>query len=268
MFLDRHDTPGVTPEELAAAHAADLSVEQKYGVHYHTYWFDPANGTVFCLAEGPSREAVDAVHREAHGVLASSIIEIDGAAPLNSFLGAAPAYPPGTAYAAPALRAIVFTDICGSVAQTSALGDEGHMQLLRDHDGIVRSALDEHDGREVKHTGDGIMASFTSAAASLDFGISVQRALVARNVEDEPPLNVGIGISAGEPVTDDREDLFGAAVQLAARLCAVAGPGEIAVSVAVRELAVGKPFRFVDRGRVELKGIPEPTPVYAVAWTD
>jgi class 3 adenylate cyclase len=266
MYLDRHDLPGMTPEELAAAHQLDLAEQDHHGVRYHSYWFDPANGSVFCLAEGPSVEAVEAVHREAHGVMASMIIELDLRAPLNELFGSIPTHAPGTAYSAPAMRAIVFTDVCGSVAQTHALGDDGHLRLLREHDDIVRAGLTEHGGREVKHTGDGIMAAFTSAAAAVAFGVGVQQRLAERNATADDELHVSVGISAGEPVTGANDDLFGAAVQLAARLCAAAEQGEIAVSVVVKELCIGKPFRFVDRGRLALKGLPEPTQAYSVTW--
>ncbi len=119
MFIDRHDAPGLTPEEVSEAHRLDLAVQEQHGVRYHTYWFDPENGSVFCLAEGPNREAVEAVHQEAHGVMAPTIIEIDANAPLNAFFGQLPMHPIGTPYTAPAMRAIVFTDLCGSVAQTA-----------------------------------------------------------------------------------------------------------------------------------------------------
>jgi class 3 adenylate cyclase len=266
MYIDRHDAPGVSPQALADAHAADVGVEERHGVRYHTYWFDPENGSIFCLAEGPSKDAVEAVHRESHGLLASTILELDANAPLNSLFGSLPLHPVGTAYSAPAMRAILFTDVCGSVAQTQQLGDDGHMQLLREHNEIVRSELLAHDGREVKHTGDGIMAAFTSIVAAVDFAVAVQRRMHARNENAAAPFHLSIGISAGEPVTDDHDDLFGAAVQLAARLCAAAAPGDIAVSVVVRELCTGKPFRFDDRGRLDLKGLPEPTQVYGVSW--
>jgi class 3 adenylate cyclase len=268
MYIDRHDMPGVTPEALAEAHIQDLAAQAQYGVRYHTYWFDPGSGSVFCMAEGPSREAVEAVHEGSHGQRASVVIELDPSAPLNALFGHIPREPPGTAYSAPAMRAILFTDICGSVAQTYALGDEGHLRLLREHDEIVRAALSAHDGREVKHTGDGIMAAFSSIAAAVAASVRMQRALTDRNRGADTVLDVSIGISAGEPVTDDDGDLFGAAVQLAARLCGHALPGDIAVSVAVRELCIGKGFQFQDRGRVELKGLPEPTQMYAVAWRE
>ncbi|MDQ1477549.1 MAG: hypothetical protein QOE62_2778, partial [Actinomycetota bacterium] len=248
MYIDRHDVPGVTPEALADAHVLDVKVQDQHDVRYHTYWFDQDNGAVFCLAEGPSKEAVQAVHQQSHGLLASTILELDATAPLNSFFGTLPAHPVGTAYTAQAMRAILFTDVCGSVAQTYELGDEGHMHLLREHNEIVRSELIAHHGREVKQTGDGIMAAFTSIVEAVDFAVAVQRRIHARNQDAITPLHLSIGISAGEPVTDDHDDLFGAAVQLAARLCAAASEGDIAVSVGVRELCVGKTFRFDDRG--------------------
>ena len=268
MYMDRHDLPGVTPEELAEAHAMDLEVQERYGVRYHTYWFDPSDGSVFCLAEGPSKQAVEAVHDEAHGVLAETILELDPTVPLNALLGGLPTYPLGTPYAAPAMRAILFTDLTGSVEQTSRLGDDGHLELLRVHNKIVRQELEAHGGREVKHTGDGIMAAFNSVASAVAFAIAAQRGFRAHNEDNEVALDVKIGISAGEPVTDGNDDLFGASVQLAARLCAAASASEILVSVAVRELCVGKQIRFEDRGPVELKGLPEPTVVYRVSWQD
>jgi len=268
MYMDRHDLPGVSPEELADAHMRDMDVQEQHGVRYHTYWFDPSNGSVFCLAEGPSKEAVQTVHEEAHGQLASVILELDPTVPLNQLLGSLPTYPPGTPYEAPAMRAIVFTDLSGSVAQTSQLGDAGHLELLQVHNRIVRRELESHGGREVKHTGDGIMAAFTSVASAVGFAIAAQRAFREFNDGTPVPLDVKIGISAGEPVTDDNDDLFGASVQLAARLCDTARAGEITVSLAVRELSAGKQFVFQDCGPVQLKGLPEPTAVYQVVWRE
>ena len=268
LFMDRHDLPGLTPEEIADAHTQDVEVQERHGVRYHTYWFDPANGSVFCLAEGPSKQSLEDVHREAHGQLAGTILELDPNVPLNQILGTLPTHPTGTPYAAPAMRAILFTDLCGSVEQTSRLGDDGHMELLRVHDTIVRDGLRTHGGSEIKHTGDGIMAAFNSVASAVTFSIGAQRAFHDRNQASEIPLDVKIGMSAGEPVTNDNDDLFGAAVQLAARLCDYASAGEITTSVAVRELCVGKQIRFEEQVLVQLKGLPEPVGAYQVAWRD
>jgi len=77
LYLDTHDkVPGLTGEAVAAAHAADLATQAKYGVNYMRYWYDEATGKVFCLAEAPNAEAAIAVHREAHGLVADSIVEV------------------------------------------------------------------------------------------------------------------------------------------------------------------------------------------------
>lgn len=262
LFLDRHKVHGATAPEIAAAHELDLSVQDRYGVRYVTYWFDEGAGTVFCLAEGPDREAVETVHREAHGLVADNLIEV-GEGPINAFLGDLPRHPPGEAYTDSAVRAILFTDFCGSTRLTQELGDEGFMTLLRSHDEIVRSALERHAGSEVKHTGDGIMASFTSVISAVESGLEIQRSVGERNGGAEQPISLRIGISVGEPVTESG-DLFGAAVQLSARLCEIASPNGIAVSNAVREVCIGKNFRFDSRGDQNLKGFPLPVPVFEV----
>jgi class 3 adenylate cyclase len=265
LFLDRHDAPGATASDIAAAHTLDLAVQDKYRVRYVTYWFDENQGAVFCLAEGPDRESLEAVHREAHGLVADNVIEV-GEGPISTFLGPLPQHPPGEPYVESAVRAIAFTDVCDSTRQTQELGDVGFMTLLRQHDEIVRKALTGR-GREIKHTGDGIMVSFTSVSAAVEFGIETQRSLRRRNEEAEEPIDVRIGISVGEPVTE-HGDLFGATVQLSARLCDVANRGGIAVSIAVRELCVGKGFRFTSMGAFDLKGFPEPVPVFEVDVSD
>jgi class 3 adenylate cyclase len=264
LFLDRHDAPGATAAEIAAAHELDLAVQDKYGVRYVTYWFDDSEGKVFCLAEGPNRESLEAVHREAHGLVADNIIEV-GLGPINEFLGEPPRHPPGNVYAESAVRAILFTDLCDSTQQTQEYGDDGFMSLIHEHNEIVRAALQKRGGREVKHTGDGIMASFMSVSAAVESGIDIQRSLLRRNEDSERPIRLRVGISVGEPVTED-DDLFGAAVQLSARLCAIASPDGIAVSSAVRDLCVGKRLGFESQGALDLKGFAEPVPVFEVRF--
>jgi hypothetical protein len=77
LFLDIHQhIPGLTTKAVAEAHAKDLEVQKKFGVNYKKYWYDENTGKVFCLVEAPDKESAIAVHREAHGLLADEIIEV------------------------------------------------------------------------------------------------------------------------------------------------------------------------------------------------
>ena len=77
LYMDVHkNVKGLTAEAVAGAHQKDLEVQHKHGVKYLKYWFNAADGTVFCLAEAPSAAAADRVHREAHGLAADEIIEV------------------------------------------------------------------------------------------------------------------------------------------------------------------------------------------------
>ena len=76
-FIDVHKgVEGVTAEVLAGAHQKDLEVQKRYDVKYLNYWFDPQEGTIFCLSEAPNKEAAEAVHRESHGMVADEIYEV------------------------------------------------------------------------------------------------------------------------------------------------------------------------------------------------
>lgn len=77
LFMDVHNhIPGLTADAVRDAHKRDLEVQQKYGVEYLKYWYDEGSGKVFCLVNAPNKEAAEAVHREAHGLVADSIVEV------------------------------------------------------------------------------------------------------------------------------------------------------------------------------------------------
>ena len=149
-------------------------------------------------------------------------------------------------------------------ALTQRLGDDAAMAFLQVHDAIVRDALGAWGGREVKHTGDGIMACFLSAVAAARCATRIQRALAQHEQENrELPVKVRIGAAAGEPV-ENHLDLFGSTVQLAARLCSHAQPEQSLVSNVVAELCIGKGLTFQDLGEVSLKGFDRPIRVHAI----
>ena len=268
LYMDRHDAVQAEPIDVYNAHLLDLKVQEKYGVHYLTYWMDQERDNIFCLVDAPSAEAAGAVHKEAHGLVANEIIEVEQNT-VSDFLGRL-TDPPGTSTSQPiadsAFRIVLFTDIEGSTRLTQKLGDDGAMDIVREHDSIVRDALQKHSGSEVKHTGDGIMASFVSVTSALESSVIIQRAFGERNRDrGDDAVRVRVGMSAGEPVRDGG-DLFGAVVQLARRICDAAEPATILTSNVVRELCIGKTFTFADRGEMALKGFEEPVRVHEVHW--
>ena len=172
------------------------------------------------------------------------------------------------------LRTVLFTDIVGHTEMMQRLGDEQGRAVLREHERITREMLQAHGGVEVKTMGDGFMASFGSVTKALECAVALQRAFAAWNHEGArtgegghagPPLQVRVGLNAGEPIEEDG-DLFGSTVILASRIAAQAGPGEILVPDTIRGLASGKGFFFSDRGEVVPKGFEDPVRLYEVRW--
>jgi len=184
---------------------------------------------------------------------------------INQFMGEVEEAAPPEAPAAGAFRTILFTDVEGSTALTERVGDAKAREVLRAHERIVREALQAHGGSEIKHTGDGIMASFPSATWAVESAIAMQRAFAEYNETADEPISMCIGLNAGEPIAEEK-DLFGTAVNMAARIAAEAEGGEILASDVVRQLVAGKGFLFSDRGEVELKGFEEPVRLYEVRW--
>ena len=271
LYMDIHTIEGLTPEALAQAHAADVAEQGKHGVEYVKYWVNQDTGKVFCLCHAPTPEAARAVHANAHGIVAEKIIEVDpdmldgfmGAVGVNAD-GAATVPGGGASQRDNGIRSVMFTDIVGSTELTQAMGDEAAMAMLRVHDGVVRGALSALGGREIKHTGDGIMACFFSAVAAIQCATRIQRELAGRRERKEAhPIVLRIGAAAGEPV-EQGQDLFGSTVQLAARLCAHATPGQIVVANAMAELCIAKAIAFEDLGKAQFEGFAKPIRVHAV----
>lgn len=267
--MDRHELEKTSAEEVAKAHLQDLRIQDRYGVKFLTYWFDEERGTGFCLIDAPDQETAQRVHQEAHGLVANDVIEVDLAL-VEAFLGRIddrrrPAAPERGSEADPGFRTVMFTDIVGSTEMTARLGDAMAVEIVRAHDAIVRRALRQHGGREVKHTGDGIMASFDAVPAAVECARAIQRAFADYNRESREPIRIRVGLHAGEPVADSN-DLFGATVQLASRLCAAAEADGIAASDVVRA-ACGDGRGFVDAGQRQLKGFAQPVRVFEVGWS-
>jgi class 3 adenylate cyclase len=268
IYMDIHaDLGDATEQDIKDAHERDLAIQDKYGVQFLTFWFNSPDGEAFCLVDAPTKEAATAVHKESHGLVPHNVVEVEKPS-VSLFMGDWEKNSPNIArrddgQLDTGLRAIMFTDLVGSTQISSRDGDEAALELLERHDLIVREALSSHRGREVKHTGDGILASFGHVSAAVDCALEIQSGFGEPISAETDEGRLRIGISAGEPVSQ-HEDLFGAVVNLASRICGHASAGQVLVSSAVRELSVGKPVSFVDRGPIALKGFDDPVRLFEV----
>ena len=156
------------------------------------------------------------------------------------------------------LAVVMFTDLVGSTERAVSLGDAGWKALLDQHDAVVRTAVGRAGGTVVKTTGDGVLALLPSAGAAIR---------AAKRVRDELAV-AGLGVYVGVHIGDvDRrgDDVSGLAVNIAARVMAAAGPGEIVVTASVRAAVAGQPVSFEPLGARTLKGVPDSWELFRVS---
>jgi class 3 adenylate cyclase len=155
------------------------------------------------------------------------------------------------------LVTILFTDIVSSTALAARLGDSGWRDLLRRHHATVRRELARFKGRELDTAGDGFFAAFDGPARAVHAAAEIRDAL--RSLE----LEIRAGLHTGECEVSDGK-IVGIAVSIAARITALAGPGEVLVSSTVKDLVAGSGMRFADRGSHPLRGVPDEWRVFAL----
>ncbi len=162
--------------------------------------------------------------------------------------------------------AVLFTDVVGSADSSKPLPPEAAGAVRRGHFAILRQALAEAGGTEVKIVGDGLMVIFASASAALACGVAMQQGVERDNREREHPVDLRVGLSQGE-VTNEGGDYFGDAVTEAARLCAICDRGQVLAADVVR-LTAGRRSRHQFRalGALDLKGLPDPVETVEVIW--
>jgi len=164
-----------------------------------------------------------------------------------------------------AYRGFLFSDVRGFTAFAERYGNAAAAAKVARFLEIARKAIAGHEGAEIKTEGDAIHAVFPSASSAVLCGLEIVDAAAELNAhEPDSPLNLGVGVHAGEAV-ETPEGYIGTAVNLASRLCAAALPGEVLVSSTVKNITQNSiPIGFITRGRRRLKGIREPVEVYAV----
>ncbi|MCK4939758.1 MAG: adenylate/guanylate cyclase domain-containing protein, partial [Rhodospirillaceae bacterium] len=153
---------------------------------------------------------------------------------------------------------VMFTDIVGSTAMTHEKGNLGAQEIVRAHNKVVREALIKFHGKEIKHTGDGIMASFEDVTDSINSTAHMQRLIQLHNQNaTDMQLRVKIGTAMGSVVVEEN-DLYGVTVQMAARIVDKATEGMNLVSDTVYGMLKGGTMQFVKRGPYLMKGIDGP----------
>lgn len=155
------------------------------------------------------------------------------------------------------LTTVLFTDIVGSTQRAAQVGDRRWRSLLDSHDRFVREQLSRFDGREVKTTGDGFLAAFDGPGRAIRCAEAITKGTESLGIPVRTGLHTGECEVRGE-------DLGGLAVHIAARVGALAGPGEVLVSRTVADLVAGSGIEFHDRGAHELKGVPNTWNLFAV----
>jgi class 3 adenylate cyclase len=156
------------------------------------------------------------------------------------------------------LSTVVFTDIVGSTEVAARVGDREWRELLDRHDAAARQIAGQYSGRVVKTTGDGVLTTFDGPARAARFAAGLANALSQMGLQQRA------GIHTGE-VEVRGEDIGGIAVHIAARISALAGPGEILTSRTLKDLTAGSGLVFEDRGTHALKGVPDEWQLFAVA---
>ncbi len=253
IYMDRHDLPGITAHDVAAAHQADLRVQERFGCRGLTYWFDKERETAFCLIEAPDGEAVKAMHDAAHGMMPNKVIEVNSQL-VEAFLGRIedPSFPdPDTPIILndPAFRAILATGLKFSDVVSESM-KTGRIHKIRSlHGDLVRQAIGDFGGSEAEHRGECLLASFASVSQAVLCALRIQK----DSMEHLPKkLKVQIGLSAGSPVTES-EDFFGPTIGSALHLCRLSDRGHLNVSSTVAEYLRKDRFNVLDKkGQVKI----------------
>ncbi|WP_445680161.1 adenylate/guanylate cyclase domain-containing protein [Radicibacter daui] len=251
---EHHDARPTERADILGRHLAKFGFSPEKAQHFagnmEEYMRDERNAEM-------GRAGTDAMNAYLAGSTAAAAAAI---LPALSFWGE-----PATKRQASAPVTILFTDIVGSTELTQRLGDQSAQSLIHLHNAIARGALQLYAGNEVKHTGDGLMATFDKPETAVRAALAMQAQFAGeRQRSTGATLHVRIGIHTGIAIREEN-DLFGSPVQLTRRLVDAAPADGIMVSAAVRREASGMDARFAPAGTKQLKGFVEPVETFTVS---
>jgi DNA-binding CsgD family transcriptional regulator len=248
LFMCRHHgrSAHVSLAEIAARHDLDIALQEKYNLRWLTYYVGAEGGTIFCLAEAPSQEAVEACHREAHGApRAYHVAEVDWST-VEAFFGDVLAPDQGYPWAESPTRTIAAFSIANPLGLALRAGERHVRQVFDELQVLAAGAMGIADASQVERTPGAIIASFASSGRAVESAVGI-----VEHMAHVAPVRAGL--SVGEPLST-RGSLFGATVQLAYELSLHAAPGAVLVSGAICDRCLGKGLAFAEHGTLDLDG--------------
>lgn len=247
IFMDRHDVPGATAEDVARAHQEDLKIQDAYDCRALTYWFDEYRGTAFCLIDAPDEESVHAMHAAAHGLIPHEIMQVESGV-VESFLGRiADPHPSPDAGALAVinesgLRVLMYSEFRYAPIPSAAGARGVDGVLLERQRAKLMNLVAAHDGRVTRSVGRGLLSSFATARSALACTQAVQRAFARRHgtSPSDAGFAVHLGLAAGVPLTGGQA-LFDDTVRTARRMCEISADGQALLAPSMREFLLFDP---------------------------
>ncbi len=255
LYMDFHKFPHITIEEAKKAHMADESIQKKYGVKYLQFWVNEGAGTIFCLVEGPDMPTCESVHQMAHGHVACAMVEVDPSY-YSLIMGENIRIDQGVVHDEDGsvdlgYRSILAVTVQGRPPEQAKEGKP--LARLEDYEylktplrarEVVFREVSKFNGRPVKLTGDDTLVNvFNSASQAVECAREIQTGLLSQNNKakgKEGPVIFKIGLSAGQPVTENNE-FIEVTIRLAKRLCMIADESRILRSSLIHELCEEDP---------------------------
>jgi AraC-like DNA-binding protein len=242
LFMDFHKGLSVTVEDVKNAHIADERVQDKYGVKYHQFWVNEEAGAIFCLMEGPDKESCEAVHREAHGNVACSIVQVEPGF-YELLMGNDQRIEKGHVKFEDGMVDLGYRNIMvvtiHALTTLTASSDYPLLQSPHHERKLVLDKVAALHGREIKWSADDSLISvFNSSTNAVRCAFEIQKELLKMQEnarEKNFQFYFRIGVGAGQPVTEN-DEFFGEAINLARRLCNLTRMNEVLISSLVNEL--------------------------------
>ncbi|WP_439185352.1 nickel-binding protein [Carboxylicivirga taeanensis] len=234
IYMDRHELPGVTAQDVAEAHQEDLKIQHLYECKALTYWFDEERQTAFCLIEAPSKKAVIELHRNAHGLIPHQIIEVDSEL-VESFLGRIKNSENLTDIAEGSIFRIIMAFQIERQEVIGASSTKYSFQLPAAAEmDLIKSLLGSFNGQVAAREDKMLLCSFTSAVQAIQCAVAIRKELLHKYREGTTCIELKFGLY-GDQAINGQEHFFLEYISMARHLCMISRHNAIVVSHSVQE---------------------------------